>query len=109
MTLPQPALDQLTAAYVLGTLTPRVRRRFEARLRRDPALRHLWLRWEQRLSGLAEDLPGVRATEENWEQIATRLRAPAGGVRRGGSRGWLGWVGLVIAVALALLWLSARQ
>jgi anti-sigma-K factor RskA len=70
----------LAAEYVLGTLSGRVRRRFQAHLRHDPALRRIVADWERRLTPLSEPLSGMAPPARVWKAIQRRLfgRAPSG-------------------------------
>ena len=113
-------VDRLAAAYVLGTLAGRARRRFE-RLRADrPDVALAVAAWEARLGRLGEAVPPVQPPARVWQAIAARTgpsTVPAG--RRG--RGWwpaglgLGGVaaGLLAAWALFVsapaLFLTADQ
>jgi len=65
---------------VLGTMSPRARRRFEALLRQVPALRRSVAEWESRLLPLADALPGVEPPPRIWTAIEARIhgrRSPA--------------------------------
>ncbi|HWQ40204.1 MAG TPA: anti-sigma factor [Burkholderiales bacterium] len=63
----------LAAEYVLGTLPPRARRRFQWHLRRDPGLRRLVGQWERRLTPLADGLPPLAPPRRVWSAIEQRL------------------------------------
>ena len=89
MNLSTNALNQLAAAYALGTLKGGARRRFETLLARDPALRRLIGDWQTRLLPLHElqaRSPIAAADEANeavqapplrvWAQIAAQLNLP---------------------------------
>jgi anti-sigma-K factor RskA len=106
-----PALvEHLASAYVLGTLAPGARRRFE-RLRRDRADVELAVtHWEARLGQLAQSVPAIRPSPRVWHAIEARTR-PAPAASTGAWPGWLkpagfglGGVaaGLVVAFALVL-------
>jgi anti-sigma-K factor RskA len=100
-------VDHLAAAYVLGTLTPRARARFE-RLRRDRsdvglAIAH----WEERLGRLAQSVAPVKPSPRVWHAIQARTRqhGPAASHRAGW--GWLrltgaGFAGLAAGVAASV-------
>lgn len=101
-------LDHLAAAYVLGTLGSRARRRFERLCRTLPAAADAVRDWERRLAPLAAPLPPVRPSAQLWRAIEARTVAarthvaepaePAGGARRGG-----GWFGLAFGFACGLM------
>ena len=66
--------EKLAAEYVLGTMSPRARRRFEALLRQIPALRRSVSEWESRLLPLAESGPGVDPPPPIGTAIESRIR-----------------------------------
>jgi anti-sigma-K factor RskA len=70
-------VDQLAASYVLGTLAPRARRRFERlqRDRRDVAM--AVGAWEARLGRLAQSVAPVTPSSRVWDAIAQRTRPEA--------------------------------
>nr|WP_255428040.1 anti-sigma factor [Ramlibacter cellulosilyticus] len=81
-------VDRLAAAYVLGTLSQRARRRFE-RLHRDRADVQLAVGgWEARLNRLAASVPPVPPPHRVWQGIAqhTRPRSASGQQR---ARWWM--------------------
>jgi anti-sigma-K factor RskA len=89
-------IDHLAAAYVLGTLTPGTRARFE-RLRHDRGDVELAVTsWEARLVGLAQSVAPVRPSPRVWRAIEARTRASAGArAKVGGS--WLRFAGAGLA------------
>lgn len=101
----QPELvDRLAAAYVLGTLSQRARRRFE-RLHRDRVDVQLAVGgWEARLNRLAASVPPVEPPHRVWQGIAkaTRGRTPPAGAN---TRWWLpagtGMAGVLAGGAIA--------
>lgn len=113
----RPALaDRLAAAYVLGTLDGRARRRFEALLPSHPGLRAAVAEWASRLMPLTASVPPVEPPERVWTGIEERLFASGpstSSVRaaRGSSREawwrrlglWQALSGLATTAALALL------
>ncbi|MEO6184754.1 MAG: hypothetical protein ABIP38_06975 [Steroidobacteraceae bacterium] len=76
MKLQGRALEHVAGAYALGILSQRARRRFEALLQQDLAVRRSAQRWDERLAGLAPPLPPVRPPDAAWAQIEARI-APA--------------------------------
>ena len=70
----QTLRDKLAAEYVLGTLSARVRRRFEFHLRGNPQLRRAVSQWETRLAPLTDALPAIEPPARVWQAIKTRLR-----------------------------------
>jgi len=65
--------EKLAAEYVLGTMSARVRRRFEFHLRGNPQLRRAVSQWEARLAPLADAMPAIEPPARVWEAIKTRL------------------------------------
>ncbi|KQT10933.1 anti-sigma factor [Ramlibacter sp. Leaf400] len=111
----QPELvDRLAAAYVLGTMPSRVRRRFE-RLHRDRSDVQLAVaQWEQRLGQLGQAVPPVAPSPRVWQAIEARTRPHRqdGRAGRAGARWWwpagLGLGGVLAGAALTVtLLLSA--
>jgi anti-sigma-K factor RskA len=102
MKLQGQALQQVAAAYALGSLGPRARRRFEALLARDLMARRAWQQWEERLAVLGQDLPPVRPPDTSWQAIESRLgqKPPP----RAWTRRWTLLAALVLAAAVALVW-----
>jgi anti-sigma-K factor RskA len=66
--------QKLAAEYVLGTMPPRARRRFEAVLHQHPALRRAVTEWEERLLPLAGALPGMAPPAHVWEAVKARIQ-----------------------------------
>ncbi|PWV59761.1 anti-sigma factor [Plasticicumulans acidivorans] len=65
-------LDALAAAYVLGTLSPLARRRFEHLCRTLPAAGDAVREWERRLGRLAESVPPLTPSAQMWQVIERR-------------------------------------
>ena len=61
--------------YVLGTLTPDERWKFEAALAHDEGLRQEVYAWQDRLLGLTRRLSPVPVSPDTWARIAARLNA----------------------------------
>ena len=88
-------LDRLAAEYVLGTMSARVRRRFQAIVRAVPRAADAVAAWERRLSPLAQSVPPVEPAAATWAQIERRI-GPAGPAR---SPAWLTWLGPLAGIA----------
>jgi DNA-directed RNA polymerase specialized sigma24 family protein len=97
------ALDYVAAAYALGTLGLRARRRFKAMVMRDIAARRAWQQWEQRLSTLTPDIPTVRPPDNAWGAIEKRVH-PKTPVRTRSQLRWLLAAVVIAAIALMLVW-----
>ncbi len=69
--------DALAAEYVLGTLAGRARRRFEAWLKQDAALRITVNQWETRLTPMAAAIEEVMPPKRVWERVSAAI-APKG-------------------------------
>jgi anti-sigma-K factor RskA len=65
--------DALAAEYVLGTLAGRARRRFEAWLKQDAALRITVNEWETRLTPMAAAVQAVQPPERVWERVSKAI------------------------------------
>jgi anti-sigma-K factor RskA len=66
-------LDALAAAYALGTLPPRARRRLAVLGRTHPAVGAALQDWEWRLASLAVAVPGITPAPRVWAGICQRL------------------------------------
>ena len=101
MKLANPELkNRLASEYVLGTMKGAARRRFEAYLRADMALRAEVARWEQHLMPLAERIPPVAPPARVWARIEAATGAGAAYPRPTGLWGSLAfWRGLALAAA----------
>ena len=77
-------LDRLAAEYVFGTMSGRVRRRFDQLRTRLPAADAAATAWEARTGALARSVPPVAPSPELWSAIDRRTGgtgtevAPAG-------------------------------
>jgi anti-sigma-K factor RskA len=89
-------LDRLAAEYVFGTMSARVRRRFQAIQRARPAAQQAVQTWERRLTPLARSVPPVRPSPAAWEAIDRRT---GGRAARPVASGWRAWLGPVLGVA----------
>ena len=84
-----PDLRQhLASAYAFGSLTPRVRARFERLLKNDPALRALVAEAELRLAPLALALEPKAPPASVWPAIEQRL----GFIEAKASSRWFDWL-----------------
>jgi anti-sigma-K factor RskA len=110
-------LDALAAAYALGTLRGRTRRRLDRIAQADPTVATAIRGWEWRLAALTEGMPGVTPPLHVWEGIRKRLglTGEADSARAGAVAPWWAslslWRGLAIAgfalaFALGLLLLA---
>ena len=66
--------SKLAAEYVLGTMSAHARRRFEIKMKENPALRRAVADWEKRLTPLALALPEVEPPSRVWQAIESRIR-----------------------------------
>jgi len=95
-------LDRLAAEYVFGTMSARVRRRFQKIQRALPAAQQAVHVWEQRFTPLARSVPPEQPSAAAWEAIdrrtggqASRPVAPASA--------WLAWLKPALGVAFGVV------
>jgi RNA polymerase sigma-70 factor (ECF subfamily) len=101
------AQEYVAGAYALGTLSPRARRRFESLLRHDIEARRCLQRWDERLVGLAPELPPVRLPDAAWSQIEARIvQAPPS--RWMSPRRWALLAALVLGFAVVVVLTRGR-
>ena len=106
MKLSDEAAALIAAQYVLGGLTPAVRRAVERRATRDHTLATELRRWHERSADLALSTAAVEVPERVWQIIRAQL--PAAAATRAGAaaepwwrRIWI-WQSWAAAAALAL-------
>ena len=74
----EKAVEQLAAAYALGTLAGPARRRFESALRTHAHLASAVAAWDARLHPMAQRLAPVAPSPALWTRIEQRrVKAPA--------------------------------
>jgi len=91
-------LDRLAAEYVFGTMTARVRSRFQAIQRALPAARQAVHIWEQRLTPLAGSVPAEQPSAATWDAIERRIAG-----RAAQSSAWLAWLKPALGVAFGVV------
>jgi anti-sigma-K factor RskA len=105
-------VDQLAAAYVMGTLQGPARRRFEAVLQWKPELNHAVTAWTERLVPMLTSLPPMQPGAGLWQKIAQRAGiVTAVPVQSAWWRRWLGPIpagaltmGLLLGAVLPQIW-----
>lgn len=107
MKLQGRALEQMAAAYALGSLSPLASRRFEALLAHDINVRRAWQQWEGRLSVLAAEPLQVRPHDRTWQAIEARISKP--GPKPRSQLRWLLPAMIVLAAAVWLIWTQLRR
>lgn len=95
------AVDQLAAAYVLGTLQGRARTRFESVMRHQSLLVTAVGRWTQRLGPLHHALPLQHPSAALWGRIA-KATGTSGVPVAAAPSWWRRWLAPVPAGALAM-------
>lgn len=85
----RPELEErLAAEYVLGTLRGLARRRFQAWMREDAALRRTVTEWEDRLTPMAASVREVAPPPRVWSAIEARIAAPRTAVTAVATKSW---------------------
>jgi anti-sigma-K factor RskA len=107
MNLHGRALEYVAGAYVLGTLSPRACRRFEALMKQNITARRAWQQWEERLSGLALNVPPVRPHDRTLPNILARVQKHAQRPKRFTQGRWALVAAIVLALAVALILMRA--
>jgi anti-sigma-K factor RskA len=92
----------LAAEFVLGTLSARVRRRFQSLMRYDAELRTAVEQWEQRLAPLASALSERHPPARVWTSIAARIHTERSHTRHDFA-GVGFWRALALSMALVLV------
>jgi anti-sigma-K factor RskA len=90
-------LDHLAAEYVFGTMSARVRRRFQSIQRTLPAAQQAVQVWESRFTPLAKSVPPVQPSAAVWKAIDRRT----GG--REITSAWLAWFRPLVGVAFGVV------
>jgi anti-sigma-K factor RskA len=95
-------LDRLAAEYVFGTMSARVRRRFQSIQRELPAAQQAVQTWERRLTPLARSIPPEQPSAATWEAIERRT---GGQTSRPVSpvSAWLAWLKPAVGVAFGVI------
>ncbi|MDX1588526.1 MAG: anti-sigma factor [Oleiphilaceae bacterium] len=106
-------VEQLAAAYVLGTLEGPARRRFQRWMMESASVRReVWF-WEEKLSELAHVIPPEEPPARVWQALEKRLWPETAPNPSAGSRlsAWLmpGWSLLATAAALVLAVILVQQ
>lgn len=96
--------DCLAGGYVVGSLSQRLRQRFEAGMEADVLVYRAWQNWEEQLAGIGPECLPVRPPSSTWTAIQSRIagRAPRG--LRSLRSLWLIAAAVVAALGVALLW-----
>jgi anti-sigma-K factor RskA len=95
-------LDRLAAEYVFGTMSARVRRRFQKIQRALPAAQQAVHAWEQRLTPLARSVPPAQPSAAAWEAIVRRTGGQASRPAAPASA-WLAWLKPALGVAFGVV------
>ena len=112
--------NRLAADYALGTMRGAARRRMQSLLSAHPNLRHAVAHWEDELSELGTDQPGVMPSPMVWQSIERRLFGAAQQASRTHSASaprpawwrslpfWQSWSALATVGALGLMLVLAQ-
>lgn len=68
-------LDKLSAEYVLGTMSPRARRRFTRLMQHSPVVQHAVHAWQTRLQPLQQSIVPIDPPAQLWPAIAAQTTA----------------------------------
>jgi len=105
------AAQELSAAYVLGTLRGPARRRFERMAKEEEALAALVRRWEDALSPLAANVPPVDPPARVWREIESRIAPAASSAPPAASGLWRAFGlmagGLATVLLAFFVWISS--
>jgi anti-sigma-K factor RskA len=93
-------LERLAAEYVLGTMSARARRRFQAILRASPAAQRAVQIWERRLGPLAQTVPPEQPSASTWQAIDRRTGGRGAQATVGG---WFAWLKPALGVAFGVI------
>lgn len=96
-------LDKLAAEYVLGTMSARVRRRFQAIQRTSLAAQRAVQDWERRLSPLAQTVPPAQPRTATWEAIERRTGAAVAPAAKSSGWSWGSWFKPALGVAFGVV------
>ena len=112
MKLSGDAAQAMAAAYALGTLRGRARRRLERMARDDEAIASQILRWQLALAPLAANVPAVEPPARVWRDIESRI-SPSTVPRQPSSAFWRPFgliaAGLATVLLAFFVWISADQ
>ena len=95
-------LDRLASEYVLGTMTARVRRRFQAIQRTSLQTQVAVQTWERRLSPLAQSVPPQQPSAATWEAI-NRRTASQTSPQAAQASAWFAWLKPALSVAFGVV------
>ncbi len=105
-------LDALAAEFVLGTQTPRIRRRMQSLVNQEPALARRVAFWETQLNPLSERARPVPVPPWVWRRIEAALQPAEKNEHSGWWRNLLVWrwtTGLATAMAVLMALLPPAE